>query len=82
MEKVCFAIYEDENDSHKQKVICAHEKDYEGSGCYIAIDFDKFDKANSNQKIDMMNDMIVAVLKAHEVKKEINFKDYQRNESK
>lgn len=75
MDKICFAIYDD---GKGNRLICAHEKDYDGDGSYIGIDFVDFEKADSQKKIEMINDMIVAVTKAVEVKRGIKFSDYHR----
>lgn len=75
MIKICFQKF---NDGTEWKLICAHEKDYEGSGCYISMPYDDFEKLGTEQKLEAMNDLIIAVTKAYEVKKDINFSDYQR----
>lgn len=71
MIKICFA-------HHEGKLICAHEKDYEGSGFIFRMNIEDFEKAKTDKKIEMLNDMIVAVTNAAEVKKDIKFQSYQR----
>lgn len=75
MEKIAFAVYEEEGKGNR--LICAHETN-EGKGCYIGVDFEKFDKYSSAKKVELINEMIVAVTMAYEVKKDVDFKKYSR----
>lgn len=72
--RICFALIED-NDV--KKIICAHEDD-KGKGSYIGMPSRDFESVSTEKKVELLNEMIIALVKAHEVKKNINFKDYQR----
>ncbi len=75
MEKFCFTKY---NNGQESLLVCAHEKDYNDSGSYVSCKYDDFEKLETDKKIEMINDMIIAVSKSCDVKNNIKFSDYNR----
>lgn len=72
--KICFALLDN---AGVQTIACAHE-DEEGKGVYIGHHAQKFHEMTSEKQVEILNEMIIAVTKAADVKRDIKFGDYQR----
>jgi len=78
MHKICFALMTFDTDP-KEKLICAYEApDLEGM--YIALDAEQFSGYSLIKQVENLNEMIIAVTKAADVKRGIKFSEYQRND--
>lgn len=77
MDKIAFTVTQIEG---QDVLVCAHERDYDGKGTYIARDAKQFDNLSLQSKVECINDMIVALINHVEVKESIKFSDYVRKE--
>jgi len=73
MTKFCFFECEHEG---KKIIGCAYEVD--GKASYLGMDLDKWENLSSTDKIEKLNEMMLALIKHTEDKDNIEFKDYQR----
>ncbi len=74
-DKICFVNTEINGE---KVLVCAHERDYDGKGSYIARKASDFEGKQLEKKVEIMIDMIVALLNHVEVKDNVKFSDYQR----
>ena len=75
MDKICFCTTHIDG---IEVLVAAHTRDYAQKGSYIARNLSQFEKLETPEKIECINDMIVALINHVEVKDNIQFSDYQR----
>ena len=71
--KLCFFECEHEG---KKLLGCAQE--LEGMSSYVGKDLSVWEAMNTEDKINCLNDMIIALAKHHDEKENVKFEDYQR----